>query len=101
MLAGVLAVALAARDVRRVTAPHPGFVQALGPDWERAIGPERQIRMLQRRWTWNLPAAPAAQWQRDVPFWTLPDSDRRLLCDLWQPPPGVAPSGLALCICTA
>jgi len=32
-----------------------------------------------------------------VPFWTLPDANRRsLLCDLWQPPAGVASSGLAL-----
>jgi acetyl esterase/lipase len=52
--------------------------------------------MLRRRWAWHLPAAPEARWQRDVPFWTLPDSGRRLLCDLWQPPRGVAPSGLAL-----
>ena len=29
-----------------------------------------------------------------MPFWNLPD--RRLLCDLWQPLRGVAPSGLAL-----
>jgi acetyl esterase/lipase len=31
-----------------------------------------------------------------VPFWTLPDADGRLLCDLWQPPRDVAPSGMAL-----
>jgi acetyl esterase/lipase len=96
MLAGMLGAVLAARDVRRVTAPHAGFVQAFGPDLERAIGLERRARMLRRRWTWHLPAAPEARWQRDVPFWTLPDSDRRLLCDLWQPPTGVAPSGLAV-----
>lgn len=96
MLAGALGAVVAARDVRQVTAPHPGFARAFGVDWERAIAPERQIRMLRRRWTWHLPAAPEARWQRDVPFWTLPDTDRRLLCDLWQPPSGVTPSGLAV-----
>jgi acetyl esterase/lipase len=30
-----------------------------------------------------------------VVFWTLPGSGRKLLCDIWQPPAGVRPSGLA------
>ena len=96
IFAGMLGAVAAIRDVRRVTDPHPGFAQAFGVAWERAIAPEQQTGMLRRRWSWHLPEEPAARWQRDVPFWTLPDSDRRLLCDLWQPPPGVAPSGLAL-----
>jgi hypothetical protein len=96
MLIAMLGAAAAVRDVRRVRAPHPGFAQAFGVAWEQAIAPEQQNGMMQRRWSWHLPAAPEPQWQRDVPFWTLPDADRRSLCDPWQPPPGVAPSGLAL-----
>src|SRR5688572_13815415 len=96
MLTGMLGGILAAQDVLRVASPHLGFAQAFGPDWERAIDPARQAKMLQRRWTWQLPDAPNASWQRDIPYWTVPGSDRRLLCDLWQPPAGVAPSGLAL-----
>src|SRR5215211_992427 len=46
----------AVRDMRQVTAPHPGFAQAFGVEWERAISPEQQRGMLQRRWTWHLPA---------------------------------------------
>ena len=95
-LTAMLGAVAAFRDVRRVTAPRPGFAQEFGVAWEEAIGPERQTRMLRRRWSWHLPAASEAQWQRDVPFWTLPDTDRRLLCDVWQPPRGVAPSGLAV-----
>src|SRR5215216_1461318 len=94
IFSGMLGAVAAVRDVRQVTAPHPGFAQAFGVAWERAIAPEQQSGMLQRRWTWHLPAAPEPRWQRDVPFWTL--ADRRLLCDLWQPPRGVAPSGLAV-----
>jgi acetyl esterase/lipase len=92
----MLGAAAAVRDVRQVAAPHPGFAQAFGVAWERAIAPEQHLGMLQRRWSWHLPAAPEPRWQHDVPFWTLPDADRRLLCDLWQPPRGVAPSGLAV-----
>ena len=96
IFAGMLGAVAAVRDMRRVTAPHPGFAQAFGVAWERAIAPEQQTGMLQRRWTWHLPAAPEPRWQRNVSFWTLPGTDRRLLCDLWQPPSGVIPSGLAL-----
>src|SRR5215208_308349 len=59
----------AVRDVWRVTVQHPGFAQAFGVAWERAIAPEQQSGMLRRRWTWHLPAAPEPRWQRDVPFW--------------------------------
>ena len=38
--------------------------------------------------------APGADVERDVPFWTIPDSDRQLLCDIWRPAEGTA-SGLA------
>jgi acetyl esterase/lipase len=93
---GMLGAVAAVRDARQVTAPHPGFAQAFGEEWERAIAPEQQSGMLQRRWTWHLPAAPEPRWQRDVRFWTLPGTDRRLLCDLWQPPRDVSPSGLAV-----
>jgi acetyl esterase/lipase len=47
--------------------------------------------------------APTPRWQRDVVFGTIGPADagdgatepRQLHCDLWQPPPGTAPSGLA------
>jgi acetyl esterase/lipase len=96
MLTAMLGAVAAVRDVRRVTAPHRGFARAFGVEWERAIASEQQTGMLRRRWTWHLPAAPEPRWQRDVPFWILPGIDRRLLCDLWQPPRGVASSGLAV-----
>ena len=95
VLAGTLGAVMSASHVRRVTAPQPGFEQAFGSQWERAIAPEQKTGMLQRRWTWHMPAAPEPRWQRDVPFWTIPGTDRTLLCDLWQPPSGTTPSGLA------
>lgn len=96
VFAGTLGAVLSASHVRRVTAPQPGFEQAFGPQWERVIAPEQKIAMLPHRWTWHMPAAPEPRWQRDVPFWTIPGTERTLLCDLWQPPNGTTPSGLAL-----
>ena len=51
--------------------------------------------MLARRWTWVLPASPEPRVERDVAYWTVPGTDRKLLADIWQPPEGVQPSGLA------
>jgi acetyl esterase/lipase len=52
--------------------------------------------MLRRRWTWRAPNAPEPRWTRDVAFWTIPGSDRKLLADIWQPPISVEPSGIAI-----
>jgi acetyl esterase/lipase len=52
--------------------------------------------MLKRRWVWHLPSHRGVRWDQDVSFWTIPGTDRELLCDIWQPPEGVSPSGLAL-----
>jgi acetyl esterase/lipase len=57
-----------------------------------------------RRVRIDLPRPPAAETQtvgearlrQDVPFATVPGSDRVLVCDLWQPPAGVPPSGVAV-----
>ena len=43
--------------------------------------------MVQKRWTWflKMKAEPEPSWERDIPFWTIPGTDRQLLCDLWRP----------------
>jgi acetyl esterase/lipase len=92
--AGVLGVLLPVQYVRRVAAPHDGFEHAFGPDWQCEIAPEQRARMLKRRWVWQLPSHRGVRWKRDVPFWTIPGTDRELLCDIWQPPEGANPSGL-------
>jgi acetyl esterase/lipase len=38
--------------------------------------------------------SPEPSWERDVVFWTIPDTERDLLCDIWRPANGKA-SGLA------
>lgn len=61
-----------------------------------ALPPEADRRyLLQQPWGLHLHRVPEARLQRDIPFWTPPGSARPLLCDIWQPPAEVVPSGLA------
>lgn len=92
--AGAAAVAAAAA-VRRIGAPHRGFKRAFGSGWAQRIPARRRQTMVDRRWRGRLPAVPEPQRQRDVAFWTAPDTDRTLRCDVWQPPEGVEASGIA------
>jgi acetyl esterase/lipase len=93
-LAGATSIG-AARAVSRVSTAQVDLDRALGPDWRSRIPPEQRARMLSRRWNWRIPDVPEPRWQRDVPFCTVPDTNRTLLCDIWQPPAGVKASGLA------
>jgi acetyl esterase/lipase len=90
VLAGLAGAFLAGRHVWRVIAPHTGLERAFGAKSTPRAG------MLARRWSWKLPATSEPRWERDVVFGRIPGSQRDLLCDIWQPPHGVAPSGLAL-----
>jgi acetyl esterase/lipase len=101
--AGLLGTLIPVSYVVRVTASHDGFERAFGKDWQRRIKSQRAGRMLRRRWVGLLPAHPEVRCQKDVVFCTLAASDteemsnggRELLCDIWQPPEGTNPSGLA------
>jgi acetyl esterase/lipase len=80
----------------RVTRNHDGFEEAFGPGWEDQIPPQQAKNTVKRRWRCflKMKASPDPAWERDVPFWTVPDTDRQLLCDLWRPANGNV-SGLA------
>ncbi len=93
--AGLLGAAVSALYIALVTVPQPGFERAFGKDWRTRIPPSREGHMLRRRWNLGWPRTGEPRWERDIPFWTIPGTDRKLLCDVWQPPPGVARSGLA------
>jgi acetyl esterase/lipase len=83
--------------VWRCTRDHNGFEQAFGAGWSDQILPQQAKLMVQKRWTWYLKmkASPEPSWERDIPFWTIPGTDRQLLCDIWRPANGNV-SGLAL-----
>jgi acetyl esterase/lipase len=83
-MAGVVWVRLlAARPVRSGTAPHDGLLR----------DPRRQLPGRRGGQRPNPAAEP--RWQRDLPVAVVPGSGRILLGDLWSPPPGTEPSGLA------
>jgi acetyl esterase/lipase len=91
VLAGSLPVALAFAAVA-VVAGIPVVRVWRTPD---VMGGETGPHMLRWPWGLRLRGVPLARVQKDVAFVTPPGSTRPLLCDLWQPPVGVAPSGLA------
>jgi acetyl esterase/lipase len=93
--AGLLGATISIIYIARVTAPQPGFDLAFGKDWRARIPPALDAHMLKRRWRLGFPRTGEPRWERDVPFWTIPGTDRKLLCDIWQPPDGVPASGLA------
>jgi acetyl esterase/lipase len=78
------------------TRDHKGFEDAFGSGWKDQIPPQQAKRMVKRRWSCLLKmnASPEPIWEHDIPFWTVPDSDRQLLCDIWLPGDGDT-SGLA------
>ncbi len=69
------------------TRDHKGFENAFGTGWKYAIPPQRAKNMVKRRWSFylNMKASPEPLWERDIPFWTIRDTDRQLLCDIWRP----------------
>ena len=80
----------------RVTRDHNGFEKAFGAGWKSRLSPVQNKHMLKRRWSpfMNLKVTQEPIWERDVPFWTIPGTDRQLLCDIWRPANGKT-SGLA------
>jgi acetyl esterase/lipase len=94
--AGLFGAAVAVRHVVKVTAPHDGFVQAFGPDWQSRIPPELRTRMLPKRWSPLVKDPPRVPWQRHVVFGTHRETGDPLLADMWQPPAGVPRSGLGV-----
>jgi acetyl esterase/lipase len=75
--------------------PQTGFEKAFGENYDSKIPTERSSSFLSKRYVVLLPNSPAPRVTRDIPFYQIPDSDRQLLCDIWQPPLTVHSSGLA------
>jgi acetyl esterase/lipase len=93
---GILGAGMMVWYIWQCTRDHNGFEEAFGSGWEDQIPPQRAKRMVKRRWSWflKMKSSPEPIWERDFPFWTIPGTDRQLLCDLWRPGDGDV-SGLA------
>lgn len=94
---GIISAGMVVWYVWRCTRDHKGFEKAFGANWSDQIPPEQATNMVQRRWKWflKMKASPEPSFECDVAFWTDPDSQRELLCDIWRPADGDV-SGLAV-----
>jgi hypothetical protein len=72
-----------------------GFEQAFGTNWKSQIKPEQTTYFLTSRTVLKLPAVPQPRLKQDISFATIPGTDRKLLCDVWQPAENIKPSGIA------
>ncbi len=88
---GVLGALLGAHYIQRISTPESDVDQAF------TIRPDLASMRLSRRWRLGQVATrPRSRMVRNVTFATVPGTDRDLLCDLWQPGPGVRRSGIGI-----
>ncbi|MDP3237342.1 MAG: alpha/beta hydrolase [Myxococcales bacterium] len=94
---GSVAGAIGAHTTWAVTrSTDAAFAQAFGSQWRRRLPPHAERPMLQQRWDWGVPRAPRVLLEKDVVFGTAGPNGRPLRCDIWRPPEGTAPTGLAV-----
>ena len=70
------------------------FEQAFGVHWQNFINTEQKNHFLTSRTILKLPAVPNPRFEQNISFATIPNTDRKLLCDIWRPSPTIASSGL-------
>lgn len=97
-LIGIYHVLVFCLHIFKLTRPpdsSSSFEKAFGLNWEESIATKQKKYFLPRRIILRLPRVPDPRLEQNIPFATIPGSDRKLLCDLWQPPSTIRPSGLA------
>lgn len=95
LLAGTFGVVLTGAAIRRVIAAPDSFDEAFGDAWRARITTQQRARMLTQRWTGKLPQTHEPRFYQDITYYTVTATGEDLLCDIWQPPFDVLPSGLA------
>ena len=93
--AGLLSAIISIASIFLISAPQPDLATAFGDSWEDSLSPSQRARLMQSRWRPWLPKTSDPVFEQNVVFWRIPGTDRELLCDIWQPPADVEPSGLA------
>jgi len=93
---GVLGAGMMIWYIWQSTRDHKGFEGAFGAGWSEQIKPEQAKLMVQKRWSLflKMKASPEPSFEHDVALWTIPGTERELLCDIWRPANGKG-SGLA------
>jgi acetyl esterase/lipase len=98
MVIGIISTLLYLFHIIKITrAPDTftGFESQYGSQWKHTIPVQIKDHFLKKRYVVRLPASHDPIVLQNIPFYTIRSTNRRLLCDLWQPPAHVKPSGLA------
>lgn len=82
-------------SVTRPPAITSGFEKTFGLNWKSQIKPEQEKYFLSSRTILKLPPVPEPRLEQNISFTTIPGTDRKLLCDVWQHSEIIKPSGLA------
>ena len=94
--AGLAAAGFSGRFLADIPSSDDQFEAAFGPDWQERLPGHLRPGRPGPRWLWPTGSQVQVPFQQDVVLGRHPDSGRPLLADLWQPPSGVARSGLGL-----
>ena len=95
---GIYVALIFCMHIFRVTRPPDpacNFENAFGLHWEDKISNGQKNKFLARRTLLKLPAVPCPRMEQNISFAVIPGTDRELLCDIWQPPSTIIPSGIA------
>jgi acetyl esterase/lipase len=92
---GLAGAGLAAKFISAIPDSQGEFDAAFGPDWQASLTASPRPLPRSRRWSLLAGAPGGASWQRNVVYGRNPGTGTELFADVWGPPPGVRPSGLA------
>jgi acetyl esterase/lipase len=100
LLGGSAGALLSARHIQQVAQTRPDFSALFGPQWEQKIPPAQQKQMLRRPWSWRgirrIAARPAGRVALNIAYGKIPNTERQLMCDVWQPASSARRSGAAV-----
>jgi acetyl esterase/lipase len=95
---GILNTLLYLFHIVKITRPpvtFTGFENQFGLQWLNKIPAARKDLFLKKRYVLGLPKSPEPILKQNITFYTIPETNRQLLCDIWQPPKNIKHSGLA------
>jgi acetyl esterase/lipase len=98
MVIGSISALLYLFHIIKITRPpntFTGFENQFGLHWLDKIPAARKDYFLKKRYVLRLPKSTEPILHQNISFYTIPATNRQLLCDIWQPPKNVKPSGLA------
>src|SRR5688572_27644403 len=84
---GIYVAAIFLIHIFRVTRPpgsSRGFEFAFGSHWEDRINTKQKKFFLPRRTLLRLPVVPNPRMEQNISFAIIPETERKLLCDIWQ-----------------